>query len=491
MDSITQSFIEGMNIDQSRKMQAMQQQQQAMAMAGNLMQMRAAQVQQKKQTAINEAMKNLPTDISDPANRTAFIQKLAALGHPEAVKMVMALPTEKIIPAGSNISETNQVTGVRTNIPGPPQNVPDAVRSFELQAFGKEVPELRGKPVYEAKKQAMARLTATSAPLKVYDMNGNVTRETFANEQGGFDLKPGETTKAPIARQPYMDAKGNTVLVDTASPAAQGIIDRGKLKTAFVVAGETKIPPYTSNANLPPGVMINRKTGQLVEYDPETNSVHPYKPGVGISKASLDWQAMKKSAQTINGPAFKRIIDNAEILTVGVKNPQTGEMSKPELDQVAELRDKIPDRWLSKINKDFQGFNKIDQMIAYKVSDPNVARFISKVMANTDTLANVYAGGGTVTSDEKMKFAKELFEAALSKEAFRAKMDVHKESVLDRARKYSEPNPAGITNAPNSNMPAFDIKVPKGAQTGKFNGVPSYSTDGGKTIFDMAGKRMK
>jgi hypothetical protein len=232
-----------------------------------------------------------------------------------------------------------------------------------------------------------------------------------------------------------------------------------------------RIPPFSPNANLPPDVMVNRKTGQLVQYDPETNAVKPYKPEGGVNQAAINWQALKKSAQTINGPVFKRLIDNAEILAVGVKDPKTGVMSKPELDQVADLRDEIPDRLFSKINSDFQAFNRWDQFLAYKVSDPKMARLVSKVMANVDTLANIYSGGGTVTSDFKMKFAKDLFETALSKESFRAKMDTHKQSVIERARKYGDPNPAGVVNS------------------GSVPGVGKIETDGGSSWEELKKKK--
>jgi hypothetical protein len=198
-------------------------------------------------------------------------------------------------------------------------------------------------------------------------------------------------------------------------------------------------------AGLPPGVTVNKKTGTYVEYDPETNSVKPWKPTQGMQAASLDWQSLKKSAQTINGPTFKRLIDNAEVLAKGVYNPETKTWSKPELDQVAGLRDQIDDKLFSKINNDLQAFNRWDQWLSYKTSDVKMSKLLSKVMANVDTLASVYSGGGTVTSDFKMKFAQDLFETALSKEAFRAKMDTHKESVIDRAIKYGQPNPAGMS----------------------------------------------
>ncbi len=251
--------------------------------------------------------------------------------------------------------------------------------------------------------------------------------------------------------------------------------EKGLVATAEMGNGNKWIPKLIPNpaerypsfmpagTNLPPGYTFNRKTGG---YDWKGEGTAP-----GMSpQASLDWLAMKKSALTINGPTFKRLIDNAEILAVGVKDPKTGIMGKPELDQVADLRDQVDDKLFAKINSDVQAFNRWSQWISYQVSDPKVARLKSKIMANVDTLASVYSGGGTVTSDFKMKFAQDLFEAGLSKEAFRAKLDTHKESVIDRARKYAEPNPAGLSDIPGAQLPVSD-----GAKTNSFSSYVSQS----------------
>jgi hypothetical protein len=215
-----------------------------------------------------------------------------------------------------------------------------------------------------------------------------------------------------------------------------------------------RIPPMTGDTNLPPNVFRDRRTGKLEEYVPETNTTRPYNPTGGIPSAALDWQGMKKSAAVINGPVFKRMIDNAEILAKGVTDPKTGKTYKPELDQVVDLRNKVDDKLFSKINNDLQAFNNWDQWLAYKTSDIPMTKLISKVMADVDTLATVYSGGGNVTSDFKMKFAKDLFETGLSKEAFAAKMDTHKQSVLERAIKYSQPNPAGMAGVIPATNPA-------------------------------------
>jgi len=171
--------------------------------------------------------------------------------------------------------------------------------------------------------------------------------------------------------------------------------------------------------------------------------------------------ALKKSVLTANSPTFRRLVNNAEILAVGVKDPYTGKMRESEFDQIIKLRNDIDDKLFSKINSDLQAFNRWDQWLSYKTSDPKMARLLSKVMAATDTLGSIYAGGGTVTSDFKMKFARDMFETALSKEAFKEKILTHKESVLDRAYKFSEVNPVTLAptqpqmgNEPATSQPA-------------------------------------
>ncbi len=283
--------------------------------------------------------------------------------------------------------------------------------------------------------------------------------KTLYREYGGRDAqgqaiwkdRPDLGGKSQVKGYDTMEeafAEAQAILKKT--PEDAGLVPSAELSTnnkwiPKLVSNITlRIPPMSGEPTLPPNVFRDRRTGKLVEYVPENNTTRPYNPSTGIQQAAINWQALKKSAQTINGPVFKRLIDNAEILAVGVRDPKTGVMSKPELDQVADLRDKIDDKIFSKISSDLQAFNRWDQWLSYKTSDIPMARLISKVMADTDTLANVYAGGGTVTSDFKMKFAKDLFETALSKEAFRAKMDTHKEAVRERAIKYAEPNPAGV-----------------------------------------------
>lgn len=164
-----------------------------------------------------------------------------------------------------------------------------------------------------------------------------------------------------------------------------------------------------------------------------------------VQDANIDFNAIKKNVMTYNGPTFVRLVNNAEILAKGTRNPYTGKMGKPELDQLVELRNQIDDGVFASISNKVKKFNDWDQFLKYQVSDPKMAAFKSKLMANVDTLANIYAGGGTVTSDFKMRFAQDLFDAGLSKGAFKVKMDTHKESVLDRAYKFSQPNARGYT----------------------------------------------
>ena len=132
------------------------------------------------------------------------------------------------------------------------------------------------------------------------------------------------------------------------------------------------------------------------------------------------------------------MVANGEILAKGVTDPKTGKKGEAELDKIVRLRNEIPDGTFGKISSDLRAFNKWDQFIAYQVSDPAMAKFKSSVIANAERLGAIYSGGGTVTSDNKMKIAIDLMDGALSKQAFRPLVESHKESIENTIAEYGK-----------------------------------------------------
>ena len=197
--------------------------------------------------------------------------------------------------------------------------------------------------------------------------------------------------------------------------------------------------------------------GKPIGYSRRTGDIATGNAPENTEKNMVNWIGLKKAALTSNSPVFKRLVNNSEILAVGVKDPTTGKMRPAELDQIIKMRDNLDDKTFAKISSDVVAFNKLDQWLNYQTSNPKQAALVSKVMAASDTLGSVYAGGGTVTSDFKMQFAKEMFETGLSKTAFRAKLNAHKQSILDRMYKFNEISPAGKnynTENNDSGLPA-------------------------------------
>jgi hypothetical protein len=162
---------------------------------------------------------------------------------------------------------------------------------------------------------------------------------------------------------------------------------------------------------------------------------------------------------------------------------------------VLELADKknetgspVIDRWIRAGKKTIAGDADVSNLdIAFHMFSTETARYLSSMTA-----------GGQLAEGEAVRL-RSLLDGASSPEQIKGGiktitrlMNEKDKSFNDTKKKIqTELKDRGVTvTAPNSNLPAFDVKLPPGAQTGKYNGVPSYSADGGKTIFDMTGKRI-
>jgi hypothetical protein len=247
------------------------------------------------------------------------------------------------------------------------------------------------------------------------------------HKQGNKYQEQTTSTKEFLLKRPEWKGKEGTTEFGKAYETYT--IEEDKLKAKSM---QGRYPALTQAQGMPPGYMVDRANGGIVDPDRKTVS------GEDAKKIALNYQGNKKEVLTAKSPTFVRMARNAEILIEGVKDQKTGKMTEPELDKLVRLRNQVDDGLLGKLNSDIRAFNSWDQYVKYQVSDPKMAQLKSAVIANAERIGNMYSGGGTVTSDKKIELAKELLDQKLGKPGFKALIDMHKDSMRSTMLKYKE-----------------------------------------------------
>ena len=183
---------------------------------------------------------------------------------------------------------------------------------------------------------------------------------------------------------------------------------------------------------------------------------------------ALEYEARKKTIDAVNNPTFLRMRTNANILANPSVDPKTGKPTgESELDKIVNMRNEIKPGVFGSMAPELRKFNDWDQFIKYQVSEPAMAKFKGILIANVERLGSVYQGGGTATSDYKMKLAQEFLDPTLDKPAFKDLIEAHKESIVRTLGDYS--------NAIVGGLQGVSLQTPSPAN----EGGEKSDTDGG------------
>lgn len=180
----------------------------------------------------------------------------------------------------------------------------------------------------------------------------------------------------------------------------------------------------------------------------------------------LEYEARKKAIDAVNSPQFVRMRTNANMLANPPSaDPKTGQpVGKSELDKIVEARDKIQPGIMASIAPSLRKINDWDQFVDYQVSDPAMAELKGLLVANMERLGNIYSGGGTVTSDYKMRLAGDFLDPTLDKPAFAKLVETHRQSILRTFDDYSSGFVGGLQGVPlqtpNPATPTTTTKKP-------------------------------
>jgi hypothetical protein len=219
---------------------------------------------------------------------------------------------------------------------------------------------------------------------------------------------------------------------------------------------ENRYLPYVAAPNMPPGWDINRKTGKW-----EFKGT----PG-GESKETLQgmaesWIAIKKSIQVANDSKARNMQASGSALFEGTKD-NTGRVVIPAtFDRLVQLRDELPEGVLGTVSDKLKAFNTFDQFVKWQTSDPKMAELKSTIIAAAERMGNIYSGGGSVTSDQKMKLAQELIDPRLGKDAFRALIQGHTKDLMNIVNTYGKTWTTTPGQEPRF-MPQENTPVPSG-----------------------------
>jgi hypothetical protein len=233
-----------------------------------------------------------------------------------------------------------------------------------------------------------------------------------------------------VAAQQAANAKKNEF------DAQSGMVSDNDKKQMFEYVERTgKYPPEFNRLFRVPGAQL-----EIIKY---VNDQLELKKATGANRAEteINWKTLEKASQTANNPTFQRMIKAGKILVDGSTDPNTGKKNEAELDKIVRLRNEIPDGVFGAVSDKLRTFNSWDQFINYQISDPKMAELKGTVIANAERLGAIYSGGGTVTSDQKIKLAIELLDVKLGKQGFSRLVNSHKDSIRNTIGEYQTISP--------------------------------------------------
>jgi hypothetical protein len=226
----------------------------------------------------------------------------------------------------------------------------------------------------------------------------------------------GETySKAPADKnkQPYIAPDGRTVLVDTSSPEAQGIIDSLKLKPLQEKTAQIRASIFTTVPDKATGTFFNRQTQKWMmntESGPiELTSEQQRNLGLNTREAGATQVQRGKIMPFIQtaDKNFDLVLDQSQ------KTDRTGVP--------------VVNRWLLAGKKSLAG-------------DPQVASFDLAVRTAINEYAKVTTTvtGGGITSDTARKEIEQLLNTAHTPDQVKAVVGLARQEMTNRATSYGE-----------------------------------------------------
>jgi hypothetical protein len=407
------------------------------------------------------------------------------------------------VPEGAKVFQ-QQIKDTKTYIS------PDGKQSQEV-AYGEKIPtdaqghqwmpityvdaQARVKEMEEARKQREADAAENRA------QRSQSHEDVLAGREGSAkpSFSDNAAMKAALAKHPEWNGKipdGELPqILNEAAGAKAGAGTAGRLGAEFnaLKSAGVESDPETGKINiktLPAGI---RSTASMVASyqiplpsgfalrSPYWQAVLAVAKDINPDFNALEYEARKKTIDAVNNPTFLRMRTNANILANPPIDPKTGKPTgESELDKIVALRNDIQPGIFGSISPELRKFNDWDQFIKYQISDPAMAKFKGTLIANIERLGSVYQGGGTATSDYKMKLAQEFLDPTLDKPAFKDLVESHKESVLRTLSDYSNGVVGGIQGVPlQTPNPASPSQGSDSSQTKKNN---VYKTSNGQQI---------
>jgi hypothetical protein len=261
--------------------------------------------------------------------------------------------------------------------------------------------------------------------------------------------KTDEEIKMMVADEADKRGIDKAISIETGKFGAQvGMIDDTTKEQIYQYYKKTgKYPPEFNRLFRIPGAQM-----EIIGYVSDKSKLDDI-TGEDRAETEINWKTLEKASQTANNPTFQRMIKAGKILIEGSTDPRTGQKNEAELDKIIRLRNDIPDAYFGQVSNNLRMFNSWDQFVNYQISDPKMAELKGTVVANAERLGAIYSGGGTVTSDQKIKIALDLLDVKLGKKGFSQLVNSHKDSIRNTIGEYQNITPVAPFTGSTVNQP--------------------------------------
>lgn len=282
-----------------------------------------------------------------------------------------------------------------------PRDVNGQITQASLNQANMRLATVKSQPQFNGKDALVSQLQATVDHQKqVLDsaaiQKGKEAGETAQAAQPGLNAAKVSEIKATAGPEAAAaGAKAEAVAKGTAKGQLEG---GGAAKDANGNWNQASLPVMLVEGNADPSQIKNARSGmsaQQIEQAASQYSLEKYGKPFDMAKAQIDYK-YAQNPQTQN--------------TLKYLNSLTGSDNKSgNLGELVTQSNQIS-------RTDFPSLNDVSAWARLQTGDPAMTAYHATVTEVADQVAKILQGGGSGTSDAKMKQAQELFRTGFSKE---------------------------------------------------------------------------